>query len=121
MSRTILIVEDYEDSRNFLKLLLETYGYITIVAVDGLEAIETVRRNVLDLILMDIAMPLMDGLTATRKIRTIGRGAKIPIIAITAHGKHFYEKALEAGCNDLIEKPVDFEALETKLEKYLGK
>lgn len=66
-------------------------------------------------------MPSMDGLTATRKIRTTGRGAHIPIIAITAFEKQFYQKALEAGCDDLIEKPVDFDALETKLEQYLGK
>jgi len=121
MSRTILIVEDYEDSRMFLKLLLVMNGYETIEAVDGLEAIERVRRNSPDLILMDISMPVMDGLTATRKIRTTRLGAHIPIIAITAYGKQFYKKAVEAGCNDLIEKPVDFETLETKLEQYLGK
>lgn len=121
MSRIILIVEDYEDSRAFLKLLLETYGYETIEAADGLDAIETVRKNFPDLILMDISMPVMDGLTATRKIRNTKRGAHIPIIAITAFGKQFYKKALEAGCNDLIEKPVDFDTRETKLEQYLSK
>jgi CheY-like chemotaxis protein len=120
MRRTILIVEDYEDSRLFLKLLLETYGYKTIEAVDGLEAVETFRKHFLDLILMDISMPLMDGLAATKVIRTIRHGANIPIIAITAYGKHLYKKAIEAGCNDLIEKPVDFDALEIKLKQYLG-
>jgi CheY-like chemotaxis protein len=119
MRRTILIVEDYEDSRLFLKLLLETYGYKTIEAVDGLEAIKTFRANFFDLILMDISMPVMDGLTATKTIRAINHGADIPIIAITAHGKQFYERAIESGCNDLIEKPIDFNALETKLKQYL--
>lgn len=121
MSRIILIVEDYEDSRLFLKLLLEIDGYEILEAGDGLEALEIVRKSFPDLILMDIAMPVMDGLTATRRIRTIRRGNLIPIIAVTAHGRQFYEKALAAGCNDLIEKPVDFDALETKLEHYLGK
>ena len=121
MSRIILIVEDYEDSRLFLKLLLEMYGYETVEAEDGLEALKIVRNSFPDLILMDIAMPVMDGLTATRKIRTIRCGNHIPIIAVTAHGKQFYDKAIEAGCNDLIEKPVDFDTLETTLEHYLGK
>ena len=120
MSRIILIVENYEDSRLFLKLLLETYGYETIEAGDGLEAIETVRERLHDLILMDISMPIMDGLAATKAIRTTPRGANIPIIAITAFGKHLYKKAIEAGCNDLIEKPVDFDTLEVKLKQYLG-
>jgi len=121
MSRIILIVEDYEDSRLFLKLLLEMCGYQIIEAGDGLQALKIVKKGFPDLILMDIAMPVMDGLTATRKIRTIRRGTQIPIIAITAHGSRFYKKAIEAGCNDLIEKPVDFDTLETKLEHYLGR
>ncbi|HEY8560013.1 MAG TPA: response regulator [Pyrinomonadaceae bacterium] len=121
MSRIILIVEDYADSRLFLKLLLEMYGYEIIEAADGREALEIVGKSFPDLILMDIAMPVMDGLTATRKIRTIRRADHIPIIAVTAHGRQFYKKAIEAGCDDLIEKPVDFDALETKIEHYLGK
>ena len=120
MRRIILIVEDYEDSRLFLKLLLETNGYEIIEAGDGLEAVETFRKNFPDLILMDISMPLMDGLAATKAIRTTRRGADIPIIAITAYGKRIYKKAIEAGCNDLIEKPVDFDTLEVKIKQYLG-
>lgn len=119
MRRTVLIVEDYEDSRLFMKLLLETYGYRVIEAADGLEAIQTLREDFPNLILMDLSMPVMDGLTATKTIRTFKQGAEIPIIAITAHGERLYQKALEAGCNDLIEKPVDFDMLEAKLKQYL--
>lgn len=119
MGRIILIVEDYEDSRLFLKFLLETYGYEIIEAGDGLEAIETVRKSFPDLILMDISMPVMDGLSATKSIRSTKHGADIPIIAVTAHGKRLYEKAIGAGCNDLIEKPVDFDTLKKKLKQYL--
>lgn len=120
MRRIILIVEDYEDSRLFLKFLLEVNGYEIIEAGDGLEAVETVKKIFPDLILMDISMPVMDGLTATKTIRKIKRGAEIPIIAVTAHGRQLYKKAINAGCNDLIEKPVDFDTLEKKLKQYLG-
>jgi CheY-like chemotaxis protein len=119
MSRTILIVEDYDDSRQFMILIFESYGYKVIEATDGLEAVETIKHHFPDLILMDVSMPVMDGLTATKTIRKIKQGAKIPIIAVTAHGKEFYEKAIEAGCNDLIEKPIDFDLLESVLTQYL--
>jgi CheY-like chemotaxis protein len=119
MSRKILIVEDYEDSRQFMKIIFESYGYEVIEAADGLEAVETIKHHFPDLILMDISMPVMDGLTATKTIRTIKQGAEIPIIAVTAHGKRFYEKAIEAGCNDLIEKPLDFDLLVSVLNQYL--
>lgn len=119
MNRKILIVEDYEDSRQFMKFIFEDYGYEVIEAADGLQAVETIKNEFPDLILMDISMPVMDGLTATKKIRKFKHGAEIPIIAITAHGKRFYEKAIAAGCNDLIEKPVDFDSLEQVLQRYL--
>jgi CheY-like chemotaxis protein len=61
----------------------------------------------------------IDGLDATRAIRKLKEGAEIPIIAVTAHGKQFHEKAIEAGCNDLIAKPVDFDSLEALLNQYL--
>lgn len=66
-----------------------------------------------------LPMPGMNGLTATKTIRIFKQGVKITIIAITAHGSRFYEKAIEAGCNDLIEKPVDFDSLEIVLKQYL--
>jgi len=119
MIRTILIVEDYEDTRLCMRFLIESYGYRVLEAINGLEAVDCLRDNFPDLILMDISMPVMDGLTATRTIRTFRRNAEIPIIAVTAHGHRFYEKAIEAGCTDLIEKPVDFDSLESVLSQYL--
>ena len=119
MKRKILIVEDYNDTRGFMRFLIESYGYHVIEAADGLEAIECLKAHFPDLILMDMAMPLMDGLEATRAIRKLKRGAEIPIIAVTAHGKQFYEKAIKAGCNDLIAKSVDFASLEALLNQYL--
>ena len=119
MSRTILIVEDYEDARHFMKFLLESYGYQVTEAIDGIEAVECITQPLPDLILMDVSMPRMDGLAATKAIRKLDGAAEIPIIAVTAHGKQFYEQAIEAGCNALITKPVDFNNLELLLNQYL--
>jgi CheY-like chemotaxis protein len=120
MVKKILIVEDYEDTREFMKFLIESYGYQVIEAADGAEAINRVRQLHPDLILMDISLPVMDGLTVTRAIRESDEIGKVPIIAVTAFGKSYYEKAIEAGCNDLIDKPVDFDALEPILNQYLA-
>ena len=120
MQKTILIVEDYEDARDLMKFLIESYGYDVIEAADGLEAIASFKALIPDLILMDISMPVMDGLTATKAIRKFEGEVKIPIIAVTAHGNLFYERAIEAGCNDLVIKPVDFDSLEPLLNQYLN-
>lgn len=120
MTKKVLIVEDYEDTRNFMKFLLEGYGYCVIEATDGQEAVDCVREQFPDLILMDMAMPQMDGLTATRLIRKFDGTAKLPIIAVTAHGESYYRKAIEAGCDDLINKPLDFDTLDQILNQYLS-
>ena len=120
MVKKVLIVEDYEDTREFMKILLESYGYKVIEAADGIEAIDRVKQFHPDLILMDISLPVVDGLTATRAIREFDADSKVPIIAVTAFGKNYYKKAIEAGCNDLIDKPVDFDSLEPILKSYLS-
>ena len=122
MAKQVLIVEDYEDTREFMKILLESYGYTVIEAGDGIEAVDRVKQYHPDLVLMDISLPLVDGLTATRTIRQFESQSKmkVPIIAITAFGKNYYSKAMEAGCNDLIDKPVDFDTLEPILRSYLA-
>lgn len=120
MSKKVLIVEDYEDTRDFMKFLIESYGYQVIEAADGMEAIDRVKQMNPDLVLMDISLPVVDGLTATRAIRACNCAAKLPIIAVTAFGKSYYKKAIEAGCNDLIDKPIDFNALEPIINQYLA-
>lgn len=119
MGNKVLVVEDYADSREFLKFLLEHSGCEVSEASNGYEAIEAVKAHVPDLILMDISMPIMDGLTATRKIRESHAGKKLPIIALTAQGHSYYKKAIEAGCNDLLDKPLDFNTLNSFLKQYL--
>jgi CheY-like chemotaxis protein len=120
MAKKILIVEDYKDTRDFMKLLLEVSGYDVLEAADGYEAVETVKEQFPDLVLMDISLPSMDGLTATQIIRNFDDAPAIPIVAVTAHGHSFYERAIEAGCNDLISKPLDFDTLIPVLKQYLS-
>ena len=119
MGRTVLIVEDYDDARLFMKILLESYGYEVLEAENGAKALECLETHAPDLVLMDISLPVVDGLTATRAIRQFEKDKKVPIIAITAFGKYHYQKAMDAGCNDLIDKPVDFDILEPILYQYL--
>ena len=120
MPKTVLIVEDYADTRNMMRYLLQSFGYTVIEAADGQEAVEKARKSAPDIILMDLSLPIMDGFTATQTIRKFDGFAKVPIIAVTAYGNSFYRQAIEAGCDDLINKPLDFDKLEPILEQYLG-
>lgn len=120
MLRTILIAEDYEDTRSLMKVILEGFGYKIIEASDGIEAVEMFKLHNPDLTLMDLAMPQMDGLTATETIRSLDHGAATPIIAVSAYSEHFHDKAIKAGCSDVIKKPVDFTSLINMLEEYFA-
>ena len=120
MAKTVLIVEDYADTRAMMRFLLQSYGYQVIEAADGQEAVEKVKQQSPDLILMDLSLPVMDGFTATQTIRKFDGFGKVPIIAVTAYGKSYYRQAIEAGCDDLINKPLDFNNLEPILEQYLA-
>ncbi len=120
MAKTVLVVEDYVDIRTMMKFLLQRFGYDVIEAADGQEAVDRAKQNNPDLILMDLSLPGMDGLTATQMIRKVEGFGKIPIIAVTAYGNSYYRRAIEAGCDDLINKPLDFDKLEPILEQYLA-
>lgn len=119
MSKKILIVEDYADVRAMMKYFVKRQGYEVIEAGDGYEAIEKVKEYNPDLILMDIAMPIMDGVTATEIIRDYFDKKTVPIIAITAHEEPYQSRAIKAGCNQVINKPIDFESIEPLLKQYL--
>ena len=119
MSKKILIVEDSEDTRDFMKLLIESYGYEVVEAADGIEALDKFRNHHPDLILMDISLPDVGGLTVTKAFRELDVTGKLPIIAVTGFGKYYYNQAIEAGCDDLISKPFDFDVLRPLIEKYL--
>ncbi|NJN65960.1 MAG: response regulator [Chloroflexaceae bacterium] len=118
--RLILLAEDNETSLIMMSEYLESKGYRVNVAYNGVEAIERVRRERPDLILMDIQMPGMDGLEATRHIRAIPDLADIPIIALTALAMTGdREQCLEAGANDYMSKPVSLKQLMQTIERYL--
>ncbi len=118
MKPKILIVEDYDDSREVLRYLLESCGYEVYEAADGIEAIDRVKEFEPDLILMDISLPTVDGLTAARAIREV-TGDRIPIIAVTAFGSDYKSEARDAGCDDLLDKPLDYRILRPLLRSYL--
>ena len=119
MVKTVLIVEDYEDARVMMKVLVELCGYKAVEAVDGFDAIEKAKAYTPQLIFMDLSMPRMDGITATQEIRSMNGFANTPIVALTAYGDLHGQEAIEAGCNEVIPKPMDFERLQPLLDKYL--
>ncbi len=117
----ILLVEDNEMNRNVLLRLLSRRGYQVVFAEDGEAAIDRAMAEKPDLVLMDLSLPKLDGYQATRRLRTIEVGKKIPIIALTAHAMtRDRDKAFEAGCSDFETKPVEFPRLLAKIAAYLG-
>ncbi|HEY0427313.1 MAG TPA: response regulator [Pyrinomonadaceae bacterium] len=120
MAKTVMIVEDFRDVRTMMKILIRWHGYEVIEAADGYEAIEKSTQHRPDLILMDLALPLMDGVTAMKLIREIEGFDKILIVALTAFGNTSFDKAIEAGFDDLLIKPLHFENLQPLLSHYLS-
>jgi CheY-like chemotaxis protein len=121
MTSRILVVEDNPDNRVLITDVLTSLDYEVIVAVDGEEGVSKANSEKPDLILMDLSLPLMDGWTATRHIKAVPELQHIKIIALTAHAMvGDREKALEAGCDDYVSKPIDLRELAGKLAQYLG-
>ncbi|MES1156924.1 MAG: response regulator [Alphaproteobacteria bacterium] len=114
----ILIAEDHPDNREMLTRRLERRGYEVHVAENGAEAVEKAKTCEPDLILMDISMPVMSGIEATKALRADLN--KVKIVALTAHAmESARQECMEAGCDDFATKPVDFAGLVTLIEKYL--
>ncbi len=119
---TILHVEDHEGSIYMLGKRLRREGYETIVARDGAEAIAMAGAHKPDLILMDLSLPVTDGLEATRQIKASPETRHIPIIALSSFAmEDAREKALAAGCDDYYSSPVDFQFLRARIEELLTK
>jgi CheY-like chemotaxis protein len=120
-SKTILVVDDVSDNRILMSLSLQDMGYRVLTACDGEEAVAIAERARPDLILMDIAMPQLDGLGATRRIRDTGGLKHIPIVAITAFDTSgFRRAAFDAGFDGYLTKPFDFERLETLINRLIS-
>jgi CheY-like chemotaxis protein len=108
MSATILLVEDNADNQAIYRTILEHSGFTVVSAWDGEEAVRVARETLPALILMDISIPLMDGLSATRILKADPATAGIPIVALTAHAmQEDRAKALDAGCDGYLAKPVE--------------
>ena len=118
---TILLVEDTEDNRQMMKKLLEMSGYVVLEATNGEEAVQVTSAKSPELILMDLSLPVIDGLAATRLIRNLPNGNDLPIIAVSAHDTaDFHADALAAGCDAYITKPIDYPELEEIVEKLMA-
>ena len=118
----LLIIEDNEMNRDLLSRRLRRRGYEILLAVDGQQGVEMARSETPDLILMDMALPVIDGWEATRRLKSIAETRAIPIIALSAHAMAGdREKALEAGCDDYDTKPVELNRLLSKIQTFLMK
>lgn len=120
MQKTVLIVEDHHDIRQMTRYMVESFGYSVIEAKDGFEAIKEAKDRRPDLILMDVAMPQMNGITAATLIRRQNDFENVPIIAVTAYGKEYMDEAEAYGFDEVIEKPVYMDKIHNLLDQYLG-
>jgi len=117
---TILVVEDYEDASLAMRLALEDCGYHILEASDGAQAVEVAARERPQIILMDLNLPVMDGLAATERIRSNPNLRDTIIVAVTAYSDQDYRaRALAAGCNAFVSKPIDIEFLNDLLTNLL--
>jgi CheY-like chemotaxis protein len=118
----ILLVEDNEMNRDMLSRRLARKGYEVSIAVDGKQGVEMAERDLPDLILMDMSLPVLDGWEATRRLKGADATRAIPIIALTAHAMSGdRERALDAGCDDYDTKPIELPRLLEKIESMLNR
>ncbi len=118
--KRILVVEDNEQNFYLVRFILEKNGYEVLEARDGKTGIELAIRESPDLVLMDIQLPIIDGLEATKRIRASEADGEITIIALTSYAMASdREKCLEAGCNGYIEKPINPETFMAEIMKFI--
>lgn len=119
MAKKVLVVEDHADIRKMMVIYLKMFKYEVIEASDGYEAVEKALEHRPDAILMDLAMPVLDGVDSTRAIRQNDDLAETPIVGITAYSDFYRMRAEDAGCNDVLQKPIDFRKLDSLLKRYI--
>ena len=111
--RTVLVVDDFDDTRLLLRTWFERRGFRVVEAENGIEAIDQAETESPDLIIMDMQMPQLDGLSATRRIRGMKSMGSVPIVAVSAYGAdQFRDLALAAGCNEYVSTPFEPATLE---------
>ena len=126
MSKNVLIVEDNEKNLKLIQVILSSFKYRTLTATDGEEGVRLARENLPDLVLMDVQMPKMDGVTAMKALQADKRTAHIPVIALTSYAmKGDRERLLDFGFFDYIAKPIQknafMEIVERALKQALAK
>jgi len=118
---TILVVEDFEDTRELIALELRHAGYEVVEAADGVSAVELAKRSSPDLVLMDLSLPGRDGLSAAYRMRELETMSRVPIVACTAHVASLHrEVALAAGCDEFVTKPIDMPMLKGLVARLLA-
>src|SRR5215211_5299864 len=116
----VMLVEDFQDTRQMMRRMLEMQGCRVVEAANGQEAIEISQRGGLDLVLMDLNMPVLDGFNATLRIREYERTRDVPVVAVTAYDSAESRAAAGAvGCCDYVVKPLDLDQLSTLLQRLL--
>jgi CheY-like chemotaxis protein len=119
---TVLLVEDTEDNRQMMRRLLEMSGFRVFEAINGKDAVKAAMEVRPEIILMDLSLPVIDGLAATRQIRNLPELNDVPIVAVSAHDTvDFHNDALEAGCNAYVTKPIDYPELEDLVKCLIAK
>jgi two-component system, cell cycle response regulator DivK len=120
MSKRILVVEDQADNRKIIRDMLRGTDYEIVEAENGEEALAAIGKQRPDIILMDVQLPIMDGYTATRRIKADPALRSIPIIAVTAYALSGEDnKARAAGCDDYVPKPYSRRQLLAKIRQYM--
>lgn len=118
---TVLLVEDTEDNRQMMRRLLEMSGFRVVEATNGKEAVKVASDVRPQIILMDLSLPFIDGLAATRQIRGLPDLNRVPIVAVSAHDTaDFHNEALNAGCDAYVTKPIDYPELEELVKRLLA-
>lgn len=118
--RTILVVDDFDDTRLLLRTWLERRGFHVIEAQNGKQAIAAAQTSRPDLIIMDVEMPELDGLSATRQIRQMDQLGNVPVLAVSAYGaEQFRDEALAAGCNEYVSTPFEPDELERLIRDFV--
>jgi two-component system, cell cycle response regulator DivK len=115
----VLLVEDTDDSREVIRMMLQNMGHEVIEARNGKEALNAAIKRSPEIVLMDLSMPEVDGLQATAALRSIRTSSHLPVIAMTVYpSTHFRDKAEDAGCDAFLQKPFTPEELSVVLEQF---
>ncbi len=121
MTKTILVVEDTAVNRELMIDLLEAHGFVVRTATNGVEALDAVRADRPDLVLMDMMMPVMDGFEATRRLKADAGTRDVPVVGLTALAMDGdAARVRAAGCDDYVTKPIDVKSLPGKIRAIIG-